>query len=117
MLPDNTSVQYFMFSRSTMPMVTTNEDFLFYLQMQWIYQPGYHKYNKIKLGGYDAYDIFSKDDPSEWLAYGWKQYVIQLNDHELLRIDLQAPTYNESLFDEAKQQLDIFCDRSIFNPK
>ena len=114
MLPDNTSIQYFTFARSTTPLLTSEEEFLFYLQMQGIYQPGYHTNKKIQLGGYIAYDIFDKNDPSEGLAYGWKQYVIQLNDHELVRIDLQAPTYNESLFDEAKAQLDTFLDQINF---
>jgi S1-C subfamily serine protease len=114
MLPDNTSIQYFTFSRSTTPTLASEDDFLFYLQMQGIYQPGYHKYNKIQLGGREAYDIFDKSDPSEGLAWWWKQYVVQLNEHELLRIDLQAPTYNESLFDEAKAQLDAFLDKVQF---
>lgn len=94
MLQDDTNIQYFSFTRHTTPLLKTENDFSHYLQMQGLYYPGYQNVKKTTLGGYEAREFFDKTDPSEGLARGRKQYVIQLNEREMLMINIEVPTYN-----------------------
>ncbi len=116
MLPDQTNIQAFMLQRFHTPTLATPEEFKFYLQMYGLYSPDREQMKEVEIGGIIMYDIFSDNDPSEWLSYGYKKYVAQLNDNEILFMTIQTPTYNESLFAKAKEKLDKFLTTLHFSP-
>ncbi len=107
-LPDQTSIQAFLIERFQTPELKTPEEFTYYLEKIGVYYAGYEKMKPVTIGGIQMFDLFDKTDPSEGLSQGYKKYVAQLTPTDALFFTVQTPTYDESLFQKAKQKLDAF---------
>lgn len=105
-----------MMQRFRTPTLDTPEKLKYYLEQFGLYYAGGEKMKEVTIGGIPMYDIFDKSDPSEGLSYGYKKYIAQLNDHEILFMSIQTPTYDESLFQKAKEKLDDFLQTIQFTP-
>jgi hypothetical protein len=115
-LPDQTNIQAFMMQRFRTPTLDTPEKFKYYLEQYGLYSSSREKMKEVTVGGIQMYDIFEQTDPSEGLSYGYKIYVAQLNNNEILFMTIQTPTYNESLYQKAKEKLDSFLTTIEFSP-
>lgn len=114
-LPDQTSVQAFLIEHVQTPELATHEEFTYYLQKIGVYQSDYEKMKPVTIGSIPMYDIFVKNDPSEWLSQWYKKYVAQLTPTDMLFFTVQTPTYNESLYQKAKDKLDAFLSNVSFS--
>lgn len=115
MLPDKTSVQAFLIERFQTPELKTPQELSYYLEKNGLYAPGYEKMKPVQIGGIPMFDIFPKTDPSEWLSMGYKKFVAQLTPTDILFFTVQTPTYDESLYEKAKQKLDEFLWNVTFH--
>lgn len=115
MLPDKTSVQAFLIERFQTAPLATQAELAYYLEKNGLYSPGYETMKPVTIGGIPMFDVYPKTDPSEGLSMGYKKFIAQLTPTDILFFTVQTPTYDESLYDKAKQRLDAFLGSVTFH--
>ena len=78
------------------PELKTEEDFLYYLKSEWIYNEHYYKLKKMDIWGLEFFQLVVKWDTTWWESYPFAFYIAKLDSNRLIFINVWKPVSSDS---------------------
>jgi len=112
------SIQSFSLQVLHTPELTSQSDTIFYAsKILWLYATEYQKLVKKEINGTVWYEITYKNDVTQWASSQNKTYISQITPHALVMMSVQAPTADETVYQEVSDEIELFLKWVSLRPE